>query len=262
MRKNVFGGLLLIGLFSLSHCKNEPSVTKEPPKGTSFNIYTEQRVIPLYPDAAGTGNKPQMTLSIDIFYPPDPLKQIVQELLYGGQAPDVYRDNLIASYENQYFEMRDVQSGEMSLNWEYTETIRLDAPLSKIMMLSRNREYYVGGAHGMREKQYFVIDTDGQKQLRLEDLIKTDAFPALNSRIEGELRVFSGIAPDEPLSQGGFFEDRVGIPENCFLTAEGLGFHWDQYEIAPYFMGPIEVLLPYGNIKDLLSERLNKLLVF
>jgi hypothetical protein len=254
-------GALLVSLFCLNQCKSEQRIVREIPKGIDFTIYTERAVIPLHPE--GTGDSAQMSLAVDLLYLSDPLQELVQTLLYEGTDPHAYKNRLIASYEHQYSEMRDTQTEYAeSLNWEYTETVSLDNPLPKLLVISRNREYYVGGAHGTREKQYFILDRDEQKRCFLKDLIKADALPVLNQQIEEALRVSSGIAPDEPLSQRGFFKDTVEIPENCFLTAEGLGFHWNQYEIAPYVRGPIEVLIPYSEIKAILSEKLKDLIGF
>jgi hypothetical protein len=255
IRSKLFGAFL-VSLFFLNHCKSDQRIVREIPKGIDFTIYTERASIPLHPE--GTEDSAQMSLAVDLLYLSDPLQALVQTLLYEGTDPHAYKTRLIASYEQQYFEMRDTQKeyAELSLHWEYTETVSLDNPLPELLVISRNREYYLGGAHGMREKQYFILDRDEQKRCFLKDLLKADALPVLKQQIEGALRASSEIAPDEPLSQGGFFEDTVEIPENCFLTAEGLGFHWNQYEIAPYARGPIEVLIPYSAIKDILSEQL------
>ena len=44
----------------------------------------------------------------------------------------------------------------------------------------------------------------------------------------------------------------MDIPETFFLTPEGLGFFWNPYEIGPYVMGVIEVVIPYEKLGDAL----------
>ena len=58
-----------------------------------------------------------------------------------------------------------------------------------------------------------------------------------------------------PLSTGYYFEDSVESLENFYLTPRGIGFHWDHYEIAPYSVGPIEIVIPYEDVGELLNSQ-------
>jgi hypothetical protein len=107
----------------------------------------------------------------------------------------------------------------------------------------------------MQEKDWFVIESDSAKQVLLTDIIKEDKRPALIEAIEDALRNLRELKSYESLMEGGFFENSISLSENFFLAAGGLGFHWDPYEIAPYAVGPIEVILPYEKIKDSLTEK-------
>jgi hypothetical protein len=205
-----------------------------------------------------------MTLNIEVSDVSGALGQLIQELLYSGLSPQEYTQRLTDLYTDQYLALLslpvplDEYDGppSESLNWEYTETLEASSPGSQVLVLSRNLEFYLGGAHGMREKRYFVIfqDADTVQHLTLEDLIEPGAWPQLERLMLEALREKANLDTGAPLSQGGFFEDRVVVPDNFFLTPQGLGFHWDPYAIAPYVMGPIEVVLPYKEIQDLLKS--------
>ncbi|MDR3335117.1 MAG: DUF3298 domain-containing protein [Treponema sp.] len=220
-----------------------------------FETYSDQGMI-LYDEQNPEGPRMSFTFSLlDVIgstQSAGSLTTLIQNLVYDGHAPDAYKDALIASYKNNYVQMErvpDENSGTM-LNWEYTETVEGDQLGSRLIVISRSREYYLGGAHGMREKAYFVIDGEQVKQLKIEDFIQDK--PALERFIEDALRSYTELEPGAPLSGGGFFEDTIPIPDNFFLSSEGIGFHWDPYEIAPYVMGSIEVVLPFAEIKALL----------
>ncbi|MDR2535132.1 MAG: RsiV family protein [Treponema sp.] len=245
-----------ISLFLIPACKSKAPHRLVQSDG-ALRLYTEQAVIPLFSDASKNKNF-LMTLTIDV---PDlseyALKALIQNLLYDDLEPKVYFEQLVGFYESQYFEMRSVLEEypdlpQGALNWTYLETLETNFPIDPIMMISRSKEYYLGGAHGMRESQYFVIHRKQKKRLQLEDIVKPDGFPLVQEYIQEALRVFSGITPDAPLTKGGFFEDQASIPENFFLTSEGLGFHWNPYQIAPYVMGHIEVLIPYKQLQGML----------
>ena len=47
--------------------------------------------------------------------------------------------------------------------------------------------------------------------------------------------------------------DDLAPTENFYLTPEGITFHYNVYEIAPYVMGAIQISLPYQIMEHLLS---------
>jgi hypothetical protein len=190
----------------------------------------------------------------------EPLEGLIENNFYEGKPPRIYGDQLISAYIAEYKSMAYTMTEHPDmpppavLNWIYTEEIQLNIPFKNLVVVSREREYYLGGAHGMREKQYAVFDIRAFRRLILRDFFKTG--PALKSIVEEALRNYAGISQTTPLSEGGFFEDTVPVPENFFITPEGFGFHWDPYEIAPYSMGPIEIRIPFEKLQNLLKRKM------
>jgi hypothetical protein len=193
------------------------------------------------------------------------LGDIIRDIVFGGIDFESYGEKIIADYRSQYQEegKKFLAEGGLpseSWNWEYSETVegtkvtleRTLSGLANCLIVCRSREYYLGGAHGMREKQYFLFDTVKNKKVTLDELIRKNARTALRYLMAAKLRERAGIGEDIPLSQGGFFADLPEIPGNFFLTPGGFGFHWNPYEIAPYVMGPIEIVIPYDELMDVL----------
>jgi hypothetical protein len=139
------------------------------------------------------------------------------------------------------------------MNWSHTETVSLKTESPRIRVFSKTRESYTGGAHGTREQRYFVIDRPAARQINTAFIIKSGAEGELTALINDALRSQAKIGPGAALTEGDFFEERAEITENFFLDKAGMGFHWDQYEIAPYSMGPIEVSIPWKKLIPLLS---------
>ena len=51
----------------------------------------------------------------------------------------------------------------------------------------------------------------------------------------------------------GFFTIEDIVPnDNFWLSAEGINYSYNQYEIAPYSMGVIDVTVPYSELKNIL----------
>lgn len=254
--------VVLVTLLMAGCTRSPQPVVSDVPE---FETYSDKSIL-FYDEQDQSGRR--MTFSftlVDVFGPAreaGSLTSLIRNLVYDGQSPKVYTERIIASYRDQYTAMKEAEAEEAepeisseALNWEYTETVEGNRLASHILGISQEREYFLGGAHGMREKKYFVIDTKQVRQLKIADLIKNDAEPNLESAIEAALRAYVGIEKGAALSTGGFFEDTLTIPDNFFLTAEGIGFHWDPYEIAPYVMGSIEVVLPFTLIENWLSPQ-------
>jgi hypothetical protein len=124
-----------------------------------------------------------------------------------------------------------------------------------VLVISKTLYTYSGGAHGQNEKTFFVLDTKHESQVFLNDILQSGAESSLQERIDESLRETYGLEPGASLRTAGFLEDSGGVPENFFLSPDGLGFCWNPYKIAPYSMGTIEIVLPYSHINDLLNDR-------
>jgi hypothetical protein len=264
--------LSLLGMVILGSCQTSPEAATRKNRLTQgayepivYETVVKAESIPLFP-ALGD-ESPQMVVIMTIQNVPDSggLGMLVRDLLYNGLDAEEYGERVIDHYRAQYLgtaKDAGLQADEPSesWNWEYNETIegttlslrRNSTGRIEYFIVSRTRDYYLGGAHGMREKRYFIIDPRRIRPLSLEDLIQEDAGMELRRLVESELRRHFEIAPGAPLSEGGLFTDLLELTENCFLTPEGLGFHWDPYEIAPYAFGPVEVIVPYDELEEIL----------
>jgi hypothetical protein len=242
-------------LLVFASCASGPAKQTAP----DYPILRFQKETPLLPEQGAESPRLRITLSFMDPDQEDPLRSLVWNTLYNGVGPEEYARTLTAYYEAQYAETGisiDARSRPSeSMNWEYDEAILPEHRTPAVTVISRSREYYLGGAHGMREKAYFVFSPGEPKQLKISELIREGAGPELRRLTEDALRDYGKLKKGEPLSAGGFFEDSAAAPDNFFITSQGLGFHWDPYDIAPYAMGPIEVILSYEQIKGLLSPR-------
>jgi hypothetical protein len=229
-------------------------------KAHDFTPIVEQRAVLLYPDKPT--ESPQMTIALTVLNIPgqSEARQCILDVLYQGKNPREYADTMLYAYDRRYMEMRGVveifpdMSGE-ALNWYYHEDFAIRAGTPQVLVMSREREYFTGGAHGMREKDYFVFDLENKRQLTLKDIIRDESLPDLHTLVEAALRELMQIPAWIPLSEGGFFEDSVTILDDFFLTPQGMGFQWDPYEIAPYVMGLLEITLPYDKLEALFTDR-------
>jgi hypothetical protein len=205
--------------------------------------------------------------------------ELVRELLYKGQSATDYGKAVIAEHRDIYTGMRAewIPQGAAriaSFNWYYMEKVEnrtvpvkgLIPGREKVIMLTKTTESYLGGAHPNSSIESFVIDPDAVKRLTLDDIFGNRE--ELRSLLEAELRRKNQLPEGAPLSEAGFFTDRIELPENFFLAEKApenpsgrqagnspfMHFLWNTYEIAPYAMGAIEVALPLEELSPFFQK--------
>ena len=100
----------------------------------------------------------------------------------------------------------------------------------------RIEEYtYSGGAHGSTKVSVGTLDRETGRQLTLNDVFGKDGLAAL----ESELRkaVIAKIEEEN-------IQSPVTPTENFYLASDGWHFVYNEYEIACYAIGAIEVVVP------------------
>ena len=118
---------------------------------------------------------------------------------------------------------------------------------------------YSGGAHGNGYSQYRILDLKNLKRLGMNDLFTANGVKALPKLIENRFRIQYGLKPGQSLREAGLFENKISkATPNVYLTSKGVVFSYTSYEIGPYAMGPIEVFVPYTELKPHLQPAFAK----
>jgi hypothetical protein len=129
-----------------------------------------------------------------------------------------------------------------SLFRHYNETITT-ADYDHYIVVKRTVDSYTGGAHGLSSTDYHVFDRETARFVTLSDIAGNNE-KALHEAVVEALRKKFELAEGEGLTAARFFKDDIELTENFFLSADGIGFHWNVYELAPYVFGAIEVIVP------------------
>jgi hypothetical protein len=264
--------LSVLSMMLIGSCQSSPEAVSRKNRQThgsvepvTFKTVAKSETVPLSPVPGYEGPRMLIIMTVQNIPSRGRLGDLVRNAVFNGLDCEVYGEKVIADYRSQYQEegkqaLAEGRAPSESWNWEYSETVegmeivleRDLAGISGCFVIRRSREYYLGGAHGMREDQYFLFDTVKNKRIVLDELIRKNSRMSLRHLIAARLRDRAGIEGNVPLSQGGFFTDLPEIPKNFFLASNGLGFHWDPYEIAPYAAGPVEIVISYDELTDVL----------
>jgi hypothetical protein len=248
-------------------CSGNPKSFIEKPQYSQWYYTYTVLLTPEYPC-----DSPKLEIALSLFqvkYPPEQAA-FVNQVLYSTSGLDSYKDLVVMEQRENYrkslsyledlaieellifdsdgFETEDLESS----NWRHTEKFAPICPKNKGIIIERTKETYSGGAHGMRTKRYFVIDLEEQKLLKIDDFFDDYQGDRMRDLIYKELRKYSGLGKNQPLSEGIFLNDEPELTFNFFLNEEGLGLHWDPYEITPYAEGSVQIILPWKEIRPML----------
>jgi hypothetical protein len=227
------------------------------------------------------GNSPKLQIGLSLYQVKYPVAQaaFLYQLLYSSPDLDSYKDRVVREQREYYrkslayleeidsenLKIYDLEGEELedleSPNWRYNEKFIPICPRYRGIVIEQTKETYMGGAHGMLIKWYYVIDLESQKLLRIDDFFDDYQGDQMRSLVYDELRKLSGLEENEPLSEGIFLADDPELTFNFFINEEGFGLHWNPYEIAPYAEGEIQITLPWKKIRPLMSHSGMELLV-
>lgn len=111
-----------------------------------------------------------------------------------------------------------------------------------------------GGAHGLTHKACHVFDLKTGNPIKLDDIF-TD-LESLNQLLTRKAHVDFKLPETVSLQEFGCIgADSIYATDNFYITREGIGFIYNEYEIACYAGGSFDIMIP---IIDLLNYKLIK----
>ena len=230
--------LLLTASVFFASCHN--SANKRAADALGFDSLRVNQTVHLFGDTA----KPACNLIVNLAYAATPadstaLRDSLNAYLlatclghkYVGMEPaeavKQYADSYIAKYRElePLYEQDEKENAENTGAWySYYRQVEGHVQLCTDEVLVYRVDYneYTGGAHGNYLTTFLNLDLKTLCPLRLDDLFAAE------------------------------YQDPT---ENFCLGHEGITFHYNIYEIAPYVMGATEITLPWQRISHLLGER-------
>lgn len=171
------------------------------------------------------------------------------------QNPDAQTDVakaaalLAADYSATYRE-RDGLSGCWELNSKADTTFA--SP--KLLTVRFESFAYTGGAHPNTNVSFYTFDRQTGRSLALHDLVADTT--ALLGVVEQAFRADQRLQPLDNLEERGYFlqNGRLPLPANVGMGRRGMIFYYNPYEVAAYVVGPIELAVPYRELKGILRD--------
>ena len=267
-RQNLFivASLVLVGICVTSCFKKSDEI--------KFDKLEFKEKVYLFPDNDST--KPFANVEIEYNYPKSfkskedlaRLQQIFNGTFFNDESYDLlspkdalnkYVEDYTEEYRelgNQYHEDMGNMDGDNQPSWYWYQMAKTNEILfedANILSYSVEHSDYTGGAHGSLNVLYFTINLTELTTITEEDIFKPNFHNELTAKIIKALMKDKGVNTAEELLNEGFFDINEIAPNNNFwINDKGVHYIYNQYEIAPYSMGPIEVTIPYEDIKSII----------
>ncbi|MDX1387018.1 MAG: DUF3298 and DUF4163 domain-containing protein [bacterium] len=140
--------------------------------------------------------------------------------------------------------------------WELQRTVSAEQVSPGILNLDSTQYSFMGGAHPNTFRILQSFNATTAEAYSLADLFKPGYEADLTKIGEKIFRKQMNVPPGENLGEAGFFfeKDVFKLNENFQMAPGGLKFFYNPYEVAPYVVGPIELIIPWAELKGLLKE--------
>jgi len=178
-----------------------------------------------------------------------------------SDQPDIFLKKRQTQYIDQSRKMFDSMSADQIHTFSMESYMNIGLLYqSKHNLCIRTRFYdYEGGAHGYGGDLYKTYDLESSEQLILDDIFTASGMEVLPLLIEKQIKQDRGLRSSDPISSAGLFDEGVvKVTDNFYLTPSGIGFFYNQYEIAPYASGQYDVFLNYDVLKNYLRPTFKK----
>jgi hypothetical protein len=159
-------------------------------------------------------------------------------------TPDASAALMAESFAALHEEMPDVQQ---QWSWESQGTFNLN--MAGFLGYTLDNYLYTGGAHGIGTSVNLLFSVASGQTVSWEELFEPSAKADLLAYAESAFKA-QFLQPNQTLADGGYWfpNEEFYLPTNFKVTAEGMIFRYEVYEIGPYAMGPVELILPMKDV--------------
>lgn len=260
MRKFSIASVALCALLAASSCGTDNALTFIP---VTFNETT----------ALEEGAQDSIKISMEVAYPENTgdkraqnISAAISATLFGSEYKDMapqeamkaWSDSLKAEYVSDNLELLAMmrENGEENLrpgmDWTCDKTGFAVGQFGNFLGYRTTTYMYTGGAHGGMNEVHLNFDSNSGNLLEQEDVF-ADGFESEVGKLLMK-HLNDGRTEDEAIS---LLVDEISPNGNFSVGENGVTFIFNQYEIAAYAFGVIEITIPADEIKPFLKPGMN-----
>jgi len=219
----------------------------------------------------GDAKNPLLNISLNMQFP-DTFSNVavlhkIRKAVLADFFPDIDKDIVdpniaMASYIKGYVKfyessedfrstVSDVEDEEIKTaeTWWKNEKMSIRNNSDNILSYTVETDQFTGGAHGGRSYVNTVINLKTGDRITEDDLFTEESRPKIVDLIVKRLMQKNNVQKVKDLEEIGFFDVAdIELNKNFYVNKEGVTYTYNEYDIAGYALGTIEILLSYKDI--------------
>lgn len=267
----IYNSILLFFILTLISCNNDAKNVSD------NNIQFDSLVVNDTYYMMNIETNPSCSLQIKYIYPvsfsnKDVLNLLQQQFIisflgedYANQTPqnatNIYLDKYINDFKSQeknfLIDQENHQEDPDESIYSNYEILNNKIAYNKhnIISLIINRTYYKGGAHDAHKYMNYVFDLTTGKRITEKEIFNDGYKEELANIIVHEIATQNNVSKSEDLENIGFFDTAEIYPnKNFYIDDDGINYTFNEFDIAAYIVGPIDVHIPYEKIQHILRK--------
>lgn len=171
----------------------------------------------------------------------------------------LFCQELHTDYKANYAPLINVKDSANKYSFNNEHTLSGYSLLSdkKIYVYGIERYVDMGGAHGLETRNFYNFDLKSGNLITEKDIFKPNTefglAELIKKRIVEDSKDSTDMEPIMDIEDTDFWTESIKPNGNFYITDEGINYVFNPYEIAPYYMGQTEVVIPYTRLKDFLK---------
>lgn len=181
-------------------------------------------------------------------------EELISLLVFDEQIEASTVTEAIQSFKNGYVELKKLYPDETA-GWEAKITGTVSYEDKNIVTIAINSYLFTGGAHGYTTRRFLNFNKRKGNEIENWELFKDREH--FEHFAETKFRIQEDIPQNDAINSTGFMfeQDAFYLPENIGFTENGLVLLYNQYEVASYADGAIELILPYNEVNNYLARK-------
>jgi hypothetical protein len=179
-------------------------------------------------------------------------EEIIELLTFADSLEVTNLNEAVNSFNLGYSELKEVYPDE-TVPWEARINAEVSFENRRVLSIRMDSYLFTGGAHGYSATNFLNFDIEKGEKINTRELFRD--LLAFRAFAEGKFRKQEKIPAEAPINSTGFmFElDTFYLPENIGLTPKGILLLYNQYEVASYADGQIQLLIPFKEAKKFVT---------
>lgn len=243
--------VFLIALSLFTSCSETPEVSITPSTFNESNLTECQ-----------TSSCPKISIDYPVFSGDSSItgsinrhiSDFILQSLYLGEGNNPNAKTIEEAASKFVAANRDLKTEfDMDLNYEASIGVTESFRNETLVSLEKRSYLYTGGAHGYQSVSFVHFDLQTGQEIATASLFTN--FSEFVPLAEQLFRQQQNIPAQGSINATGYWfeNDSFNLPESVGITEEGILLVYNQYDIASYADGPIEIHIPWDRVQPFLS---------